>query len=54
MEGFCLLACPSWLAQLISYRSQDYQAMAGTNHSGLDFTLSITHVKKNALQSYIM
>jgi hypothetical protein len=32
LEGCFLLACFSWLAQLFSYRTQDYQPRDGTTH----------------------
>jgi hypothetical protein len=34
MKGCYLLACFSWLAQLLSYRTQDYQPKDGTTHNG--------------------
>jgi hypothetical protein len=34
MEGCCLLACFSWLAQL-AYKIQDHQSRDGTTHNGL-------------------
>ena len=35
MEGCCLLACSSWLTQLLSYRIQYHQSMDGSAHNGL-------------------
>ena len=34
MEGCSLMACFPWLAQLASYRTQDYQPRDGPTHKG--------------------